>query len=427
VVRDISYSDKSVSSLVNTGPSTNSPVSKLGAGRLKEYLPVDQEIIVFEEQPFDENGDRCRRARISSSQWVTLVGVQSAELFHFVTTPNPEIPRDAMCQFDGDGSFEQVTMSYNSPLLVVERANGDSLQIGLSQGTIGDPKAPREGHNFCLSLNCKDAVSVNITDTKGKTKAKKTKKFVLSFGGVDDKRSFLAQALDACQFTWVFEEQKWAQRGTKLKELKKDLKDKGIKGAVGDVLGDGQEDEPECEDGWGQTTWITVQEARVRSSAVLSSPEMELIKPGETVQVLERTTVNGHQRARIGDGKWISLVTSKGSHLCQQVGPDGEVLEAASTAWGPLPVPVGPANDPIDPEAYGAYCTPRTLIVPEVWQCLATKEIESAKVCLGPSLHSSQTMENDKARNWGVLAHSGGWGVSQPTQLVVFGASHGAS
>jgi|EP01047_Picozoa_sp_COSAG01_P040538 hypothetical protein len=61
--------------------------------------------------------------------------------------------------------------------------------------------------------------------------------------------------------------------------------------------------------------YTAINVATVRSCASTGSSELYRVGAGKRVVVLETTTFQGHHRARIGVGEWVSLVTAKGKQL----------------------------------------------------------------------------------------------------------------
>merc|ERR1719240_312937 len=57
--------------------------------------------------------------------------------------------------------------------------------------------------------------------------------------------------------------------------------------------------------------YSVISPAVVRSCVSTGSTEKYRIDPGKQVVVLETSTFQRHQRARIGVGEWVSLVTAK--------------------------------------------------------------------------------------------------------------------
>lgn len=71
-----------------------------------------------------------------------------------------------------------------------------------------------------------------------------------------------------------------------------------------------------------RATLRIVEKATVRSGPGVSSkkrvPSMQV---GDIVQVYEQRQVDGHQRVRIGQSRWISRVTASGTVLTEPVPP----------------------------------------------------------------------------------------------------------
>ena len=53
----------------------------------------------------------------------------------------------------------------------------------------------------------------------------------------------------------------------------------------------------------------------VRTALSTDAAKVRSIDPGDTIVVMETGVYNGHQRGRIGDSEWVSLVTAKGKVL----------------------------------------------------------------------------------------------------------------
>ena len=70
-----------------------------------------------------------------------------------------------------------------------------------------------------------------------------------------------------------------------------------------------------------------------KDSTYVEAGQIEMLKKGTVVLVLEERQVGGHKRVRIGDDRWISRVTDEGVTLAQPApGREDEALEACSYA-----------------------------------------------------------------------------------------------
>ena len=70
-------------------------------------------------------------------------------------------------------------------------------------------------------------------------------------------------------------------------------------------------------------THTVVRKAIVRADAQIKSAEVGVMHPGQHVHVLETVKKNGHVRARVGPGQWISSLTKLGSNLLVPFAPHG--------------------------------------------------------------------------------------------------------
>ena len=72
-------------------------------------------------------------------------------------------------------------------------------------------------------------------------------------------------------------------------------------------------------------THTVVHRATVRADAKVNSAEVGTMYPGQHVRVLETVKKNGHLRARVGPGQWVSSRTKLGSNLLVPFAPHAVV------------------------------------------------------------------------------------------------------
>lgn len=95
------------------------------------------------------------------------------------------------------------------------------------------------------------------------------------------------------------------------------------------------------------------------------------LNEGQTVTVMEERQHDGHERIRIGEGRWISRVTSKGTVLAQPIHPidmSGQAIDENVVA----------SSNPVGASAYTAPVVDQAhdvpLTAPEVKGLAATLE-----------------------------------------------------
>ena len=79
-------------------------------------------------------------------------------------------------------------------------------------------------------------------------------------------------------------------------------------------------------------THTVVQKAKVRSGPSPSSRAVGFMVPGQHVGVLETMKKDGHLRARVGPGEWISERTAMGSTLLAPYAPHAQPYTVVATA-----------------------------------------------------------------------------------------------
>ena len=82
-------------------------------------------------------------------------------------------------------------------------------------------------------------------------------------------------------------------------------------------------------------THTVVQKAKVRSGPSPSSRAVGFMVPGQHVGVLETMKKDGHLRARVGPGEWISERTAMGSTLLAPYAADPALTWPAGGGWRP--------------------------------------------------------------------------------------------
>lgn len=60
-----------------------------------------------------------------------------------------------------------------------------------------------------------------------------------------------------------------------------------------------------------------IKEALVRTDVSIESTQVGILHPGDVVNALEYSRDSGHERVRIGENQWISMVTAKGNRLAR--------------------------------------------------------------------------------------------------------------
>jgi hypothetical protein len=90
-------------------------------------------------------------------------------------------------------------------------------------------------------------------------------------------------------------------------------------------------------------THTVVHRATVRADAKVNSAEVGTMYPGQHVHVLETVKKNGHLRAQIGPGQWVSSRTKLGSNLLVPFAPQAAVYTVRTHCVYYIHVPRPPA------------------------------------------------------------------------------------
>ena len=90
-------------------------------------------------------------------------------------------------------------------------------------------------------------------------------------------------------------------------------------------------------------THTVVHRATVRADVKVNSAEVGTMYPGQHVHVLETVKKNGHLRAQVGPGQWVSSRTKLGSNLLVPFAPQAVVYTVRTHCVYYIHVPRPPA------------------------------------------------------------------------------------